>query len=147
VLDVAEPALATARARLGAKAASVSWIAADITRWTPGRRWRIWHDRAVFHFLTERAMQDAYIGALLAGTEPDATAIIATFAPDGPATCSGLTVARYSAETLAERIGASFALGSAAREIHTTPAGVQQPFVYAVLKRQARQERLRSPLP
>lgn len=135
VLDVAEAALAKSKARLGAAAGKVSWIVADIAHWTPPRQYRVWHDRAVFHFLTDSARQDAYIAALEAATEPGATAIVATFALDGPAKCSGLPVQRYSPQTLAARLGRSFRLIDAARETHATPGGSAQHFSYAVLRR------------
>ncbi len=135
VLDVAEAALAKSKARLGAAKARVSWIVADITQWQAQRRYRVWHDRAVFHFLTDAASQDAYIAALEAATEPGATAIMATFALDGPEKCSGLPVQRYSPQTLAARLGRSFQLIDEARETHTTPGGSAQHFSYAVLRR------------
>ncbi len=113
----------------------VGWIVADITRWTPPRTWDIWHDRAVFHFLTERPQQDAYIAAIFAATHPGATIIISTFALDGPEKCSGLPVQRYSAESLAARMGTAYALTAYAEEVHTTPYGTDQRFIYAVLKR------------
>jgi len=135
VLDIAEPALARAKARLGERAARVDWITADITRWKPGRRWDIWHDRAVFHFLTEHAQQEAYIAALAAATRPSATVIIATFALDGPEKCSGLSAQRYSPATLAERLGTNFVLTDGGGEVHRTPADIEQRFSYAVFKR------------
>jgi 2-polyprenyl-3-methyl-5-hydroxy-6-metoxy-1,4-benzoquinol methylase len=135
VLDIADSALERSKARLGKDADKVEWVVADITRWTPGRTWNIWHVRAVFHFLTERAQQDAYIVALIAGTKGGATIIIATFALDGPETCSGLAVQRYSPETLASRLGSAFALTAHANEAHKTPWGSEQRFSYAVLKR------------
>jgi len=136
VLDIAEAPLERSKARLGKAAAEVTWIVGDITDWTPPRTWDIWHDRAVFHFLTERAHQDAYIAALTAATRPGATAIFATFALDGPETCSGLPVQRYSPETLARRLGPAFSLTGQASETHKTPSGSEQRFSYAVLRRQ-----------
>ncbi|WP_020696392.1 class I SAM-dependent methyltransferase [Reyranella massiliensis] len=135
VLDVAEAALAKSKARLGAAASKVSWIVADITQWKPPRHYRVWHDRAVFHFLTDTPRQDAYIAALEAATEPGATAIMATFALDGPEKCSGLPVQRYSPQTLAARLGRSFRLIDEARETHKTPGGSDQHFSYSVLRR------------
>lgn len=139
VLDVAEAALAKSKARLGAAGSGdgskVSWIAADITQWKPPRLYRVWHDRAVFHFLTDPARQDAYIAALEAATAPGATAIMATFALDGPEKCSGLPVQRYSPQTLAARLGRSFQLIDEARETHRTPGGLEQHFSYAMLRR------------
>ncbi|MBS0517281.1 MAG: class I SAM-dependent methyltransferase [Proteobacteria bacterium] len=136
VLDIAAPALAQAKARLGKDAGRVAWIAADITAWRPPRTWDIWHDRAVFHFLVERAAQDAYIAALGAATRPGATVVLSTFALDGPEKCSGLPVQRYDAERLAARLGPGFRLAGQAAERHRTPGGAEQSFVYAVLKRQ-----------
>jgi len=135
VLDVAEAALDRSKARLGDKAARVSWMVADITQWRPPRAYDVWHDRAVFHFLTERAQQDAYTVALMAGTNPGATVIMATFALDGPEKCSGLPVQRYSPALLASRLGAAFHLTADASETHVTPWGSEQRFSYAVLKR------------
>lgn len=135
VLDVADAALAKSKARLGAAKSKVSWIAADITTWKPPRHYQIWHDRAVFHFLIDIARQDAYIAALEAATETGATAIMATFALDGPEKCSGLPVQRYSPQTLAVRLGRSFRLIDEARETHLTPGGSAQHFSYAMLRR------------
>jgi len=135
VLDIAEAALARSRARLGREAARVSWIVADVTQWRPMRTWDVWHDRAVFHFLTEGAQQDAYIAALMAAVKPGGTVIIATFALDGPEKCSGLPVQRYSPSTLAARLGPAFFLTSGTSERHWTPAETEQRFSYAVLQR------------
>jgi hypothetical protein len=135
VLDIADTALAHTKARLGSDADRVAWIAADITRWSPARTWDIWHDRAVFHFLTQPAQQDAYIAALTAATRPGATVVLATFALDGPEKCSNLPVERYSADGLAARLGAAFRLVGRDAERHRTPGGAEQSFVYAVLKR------------
>jgi hypothetical protein len=97
----------------------------------------VWHDRAVFHFLTDAAAQEAYIKALRAGTHPGSTAIIATFSPDGPERCSGLPVQRYGARELAARIGAPFTLTAQRNEQHRTPWGAIQSFSYVVLGRAA----------
>jgi len=135
VLDISGVALERAKARLGGDAAKVAWIVADIVGWQPPRTWNIWHDRAVFHFLTDPAAQDAYIAALRAGTAAGSHVIIATFAPDGPEKCSGLPVQRYSAQSLAERLGAGFALQAQAHESHATPFGTNQAFSYAAFRR------------
>ncbi|MCW5701627.1 MAG: class I SAM-dependent methyltransferase [Bradyrhizobium sp.] len=137
VLDIAQSALDLAKSRVGRNAGKVSWIVADVTRWTPVRTWAIWHDRAVFHFLTERSQQDEYLVALKVATEPGATAIISTFALDGPETCSGLPVQRYSPAVLASRFGDAFVLTAQGHENHLTPRGSKQRFCYAVLKRMA----------
>ena len=135
VLDISANALKRTQDRLGEAARAITWIVADITMWSPPRTWDVWHDRAVFHFLTEHAAQDAYITALRAGTQPGSTAVIATFALDGPERCSGLPVQRYGACELAARIGPPFTLIDQRTEKHTTPAGTIQSFCYAVLRR------------
>ena len=137
VLDMAERALAKSKVRLGAKASRVAWIVADITQWQPPRRYQVWHDRAVFHFLTAPEQQAAYVAALNAGTLPGATVAMATFALDGPEKCSGLSVQRYSPLTLAARLGSPFVLAQEAQETHTTPWGAGQRFSYAVFRREA----------
>jgi hypothetical protein len=136
VLDVSPVALDEAKARLGVTARAVSWILADVTRWRPERTWRVWHDRAAFHFLTDDAAQMAYIGALKQATEPGAAVILATFALTGPTRCSGLPVQQYSPETLADRLGPDFALCDQALETHVTPSGLSQDFSWAVFRRE-----------
>ena len=135
VLDIAETGLSRTKARLGAEADKISWIVADITEWQPQRTWKVWHDRAVFHFLTESEAQDAYIAALKRGTAAGSSVIIATFAPNGPERCSGLPVQRYSPATLATRLGADFALYAEDEESHATPFGTTQQFQYAAFRR------------
>lgn len=135
VLDVSAAALAKVRSRLGAAAESVTWIVADVTRWRPPRMWDVWHDRAVFHFLTDRADQEAYLAALRAATTPGGFAILATFAPDGPERCSGLPVQRYDAATLAHRLGPDFALLVAEAAAHQTPWAAEQRFTHALFRR------------
>jgi 2-polyprenyl-3-methyl-5-hydroxy-6-metoxy-1,4-benzoquinol methylase len=135
VLDISAEALGRAKANIGSEAANIEWIVADITQWTPARKWQIWHDRAVFHFLTEPASQDAYIRAFHAATSPGAIAIVSGFAPDGPEKCSGLPVVRYDANSLSRRVGRSFELLAEKREAHRTPGGSLQNFYYAVLQK------------
>ena len=132
VLDVAAAALEKSRARLGEQAEQVHWVVADITRWRPERRYQLWHDRAVFHFLTDSAARAAYRRALEAGLAHGGHAIIASFALDGPERCSGLPVQRYSPETLAVELGPSFNLLEQLQEEHATPAGKLQRFQYSV---------------
>lgn len=129
VLDISAVALEQARAALPA-GSQAAWIAADITAWRPSRRYRLWHDRAVFHFLIDRAAQDAYLAALDAGTESGAHIIIAAFAPDGPSSCSGLPVQRWSAEALAARLGPAYRLLTSQGEQHQTPWATRQSFLY-----------------
>lgn len=135
VLDISTVALDRAKARLGPRAETVNWIAADIARWRPTRTWDVWHDRAVFHFLTERPAQEAYIAALMQATRAGSAVVIATFAPTGPERCSGLPVQRYDASALAARLGADFELVAQAEEAHVTPAGATQDFQYGVFRR------------
>lgn len=131
VLDIADGALAKSRARLGADAESVLWVAADITTWTPERAYDVWHDRAVFHFLTDPAGREAYGRALRKGTRLGSQVIFGTFAPDGPERCSGLPVQRYSSETLSRQLGDDFALIEATTEYHNTPGGTVQHFQFS----------------
>jgi hypothetical protein len=135
VLDIAESALAKSRARLGGRANRVRRIAGDITAWQPPRSYAVWHDRAVYHFLTDAADRAAYLAALQQGTAPGSHVIIATFAADGPERCSGLPVRRYSSEALAESLGSAFRVLESAGEEHRTPGGAVQRFQYALFLR------------
>lgn len=134
-LDISAAAIARLRDRLGTAGGGIEWIVANIAQWQARRQWDIWHDRAVFHFLTGTAEQDAYIASLSSALSPGGAAIIATFALDGPEKCSGLPVQRYSGATLAGRLGSGFRLVSETPEEHVTPCGVVQKFIYAVLRR------------
>ncbi len=137
VLDIAAPALAAVRARLGQRATMVKWQVADVTMWQPERRYDIWHDRAVFHFLTAPEQRAAYLHALEAGLAMDGFAIIATFAPDGPERCSGLPVERYDAPKLAATLGPRFQLVADWCEEHLTPWGSPQAFTWCTFRRTA----------
>ncbi len=130
VLDIAGAALQEARTRLGARAGEVVWLEQDVTRWRPDALYDVWHDRAVFHFLTEPQDRTAYVAAMERALTPRGRAILATFAPEGPEKCSGLPVVRYSPETLAAALGPAFALAEFRHETHITPGGVAQAFVY-----------------
>ena len=131
VLDLAESALAASRARLGTRAASVQWIAADITRADlPAARYDVWHDRAVFHFLTDAADRARYVAQVLKSVKPGGHVIVAAFGPGGPLQCSGLDVVRYDPDALHAAFGAPFRLLGHETEIHHTPAGKEQEFVY-----------------
>lgn len=131
VLDLAESALAASRARLGARAQSVQWIAADITRAElPAARYDVWHDRAVFHFLTDPADRARYVAQISKSVKSGGHVIVATFGPGGPLQCSGLDVVRYAPDTLHAEFGAPFRLLGHETEIHHTPAGKEQEFVY-----------------
>lgn len=135
VLDLAAPALEAAKQRIGALADKIEWIVADVTDWQPRRHYDVWHDRAVFHFLTEAEQRDAYRSALLAGLAPAGLVIIATFALDGPEKCSGLPVQRYDAAGLAKELGDALQLVDAWREEHVTPWGAKQQFTWCAFRR------------
>jgi trans-aconitate methyltransferase len=135
VLDISEAALERAGARLGKAALKVHWLVADITAWKPERQYRLWHDRAVFHFLTDAADRAAYRRALDSALAPGGTAIIASFAPDGPERCSGLPVQRYSPESLAAELGSGYKLKQSRSEDHVTPLRRIQRFQYSVFER------------
>ena len=131
VLDLAESALAVSRARLGARAQSVQWIAADITRADlPAAHYDVWHDRAVFHFLTAPADRARYVDQVLKSVKPGGHVIVAAFGPGGPLQCSGLDVVRYDPDALHAQFGAPFRLLRHETEIHHTPSGQEQEFVY-----------------
>jgi hypothetical protein len=135
VLDISDTGLAAAQRRLGAAAHDVHWLVTDLLTWRPQRTYQVWHDRAVFHFLTSPEAQDHYRQALTAATAPNAAAILGTFAPDGPTRCSGLPVSCYSPERLADVLGPTWQLTVHDREEHTTPSGAVQPFTWAVFRK------------
>ena len=135
VLDIAESALAVPKARLGDKAKQVQWIAADITTWKPTRAYDIWHDRAVFHFLTEAKQRAAYREALEVGVASGGHVILATFALDGPEKCSNLPVQRHDAISAQREIGPAFKLLDTWPEAHSTPGGNIQKFNWCLFKR------------
>lgn len=131
VLDISGAALDRARTRLGDLSSNISWIESDVTcEWTVPTV-DIWHDRAVFHFLTEPSDRVAYCSKLKQGLRPGGSLIIATFAPDGPQKCSGLPTLRYSPESLNQELGSQFVLEESTRELHRTPFGTTQQFYYS----------------
>jgi len=134
VLDIAHTALAQVRLRLGPAAERISLIRADITQFRSARKYALWHDRAVFHFLTDPINRRAYVGALTAALRPSAHVIIATFALDGPPRCSGLDVARYDPDGLASQLGGGFHLLRVEQEQHMTPAQRVQHFQYCLFR-------------
>jgi SAM-dependent methyltransferase len=137
VLDVSETALEISRHRLGEAAAKVNWIAADVRDAPLGdRTCAVWHDRAVFHFLTDAADRQAYVAQVERTVRPGGYVLVATFAEDGPATCSGLPVVRYSTESLHSEFGPSFRVVASAHEDHHTPAGREQSFLYCLCRRE-----------
>jgi len=131
VLDVSGAALNRAKTRIGPKADSLLWIESDVTAQWSLKPMDVWHDRAVFHFLTDADGRSRYRDQLLRVVKPGGSAIIATFAPDGPEQCSGLPVARYSPETLAAELGRAVRLVESIPYVHTTPWGATQSFQYS----------------
>jgi SAM-dependent methyltransferase len=131
VLDLSNAALERARARLGDLARSVTWLVANVLdAGLPPASIDLWHDRAVFHFLNDVTERDAYVQTVRRVVRPGGHVIVATFAEDGPATCSGLPVQRYSAARLHSTFGEEFRLVGSQRETHHTPSGRDQSFVY-----------------
>lgn len=131
VLDLSASALDVARKRLGPLGKDVTWIAGDIRNVElPERTYDIWHDRAVFHFLTDPADRLAYVRQVMKAVKPGGHVIVATFAPDGPEQCSGLPVVRYNPDQLHDEFGNTFELLEHASEAHKTPWGSVQHFVY-----------------
>ena len=136
VLDVSEVGLGHARARLRADAEGVTWLVADVLGWAPTRTYRVWHDRAVLHFLSEPAELAAYAQVAAEAVAPGGHALIAGFAPNGPQRCSGLPVTRRSPEQIAALLAPAFSLLQTRTECHRTPSGAEQWFAYALLRRQ-----------
>lgn len=131
VLDVAEAALAFTRNRLGPAAVSVNWLAADITTATlPAAAYDLWHDRAVFHFLTEPEQRRAYVDRVTTAVRPGGYVLIATFGEQGPHKCSGLDIVRYNPSALHGEFGRRFQLLESLEETHHTPWGATQQFLY-----------------
>lgn len=136
VLDISQEALDVAKSRLP-RPEAVTWIKADLLEWVPDRRRQVWHDRAVFHFLTEERDRAAYRSLLRRAIEPGGAAIIATFDQAGPTSCSGLPVVRYSPKNLIAEIGPGFTpIGSGGFE-HVTPSGLTQQFSWVALRADA----------
>lgn len=141
VLDISANALDRTRFRLGEFADAVNWIEADATLFQPVRRYALWHDRAVFHFLTEVEDRDDYIDVVTRALSPGGAFVLATFGPEGPLRCSGLDIQRYGIEQLQDLLGSRFHLGGDELEGHVTPTGSTQQFLYSWWR--ARTERKR----
>lgn len=136
VLDISSAALDVTKQRLGQSAESVNWMIGDITKVElPENHFDVWHDRAVFHFLTDALDRQSYVAQVMRAVRPDGHVIIATFAEDGPEKCSGLPVMRYSPETLQAEFGEAFHFISHNREAHLTPFGTEQQFVYCYFRK------------
>jgi ubiquinone/menaquinone biosynthesis C-methylase UbiE len=131
VLDVSQGAIDVTRSRLGSAADQVRWIAADITQVElEARAYDLWHDRAVFHFLTVPEQRTAYVGQVARSVKPGGHVIVSAFGPEGPTKCSGLEVVRYDAESLHREFGVSFRLVESSTELHRTPFDTTQQFLY-----------------
>jgi len=138
VLDVSAKALATARDRLGDDANKVEWQQKDITQFVPPHQFSLWHDRAVFHFLTDKSDREDYLKVLNRALEPNGHIIIATFAIGGPTKCSGLDIVQYDAGKLIAELGTGFELVETRTETHITPTNQEQRFAYFRLNRIAK---------
>ena len=137
VLDVAEAALEISRNRLGAESAKVKWMRADVLRAQLDEgAYAVWHDRAVFHFLTNAADRQTYVEQVRRAVRPGGHVLVATFAEDGPEYCSGLPVVRYSAESLHSEFGTDFLLVRSEHEDHRTPRGAEQSFLFCLCRRE-----------
>jgi 2-polyprenyl-3-methyl-5-hydroxy-6-metoxy-1,4-benzoquinol methylase len=131
ILDVSQTAIEVTRKRLGPAAGRVHWLAADITTvQLEPLAYDVWHDRAVFHFLTSPEQRIAYVRNVARAVKPGGHVIISTFGPEGPAKCSGLEVMRYDADSLHDEFGRSFRLVESSSELHQTPFGTSQQFLY-----------------
>jgi 2-polyprenyl-3-methyl-5-hydroxy-6-metoxy-1,4-benzoquinol methylase len=136
VLDISATALQVAQQRLGARSDSVSWLEADITQVElPNSQYDVWHDRAVFHFLTKPEDRQKYVDVVRKSVKQDGHVIVATFAADGPLQCSGLDVARYNTDDLHNEFGAGFELLDSTSEEHHTPFGTDQKFIYCYCRK------------
>ena len=131
VLDVSETAIEATRKRLGAVSAQVHWLVANITdAQLEPKAYDVWHDRAVFHFLTAPEARAAYVRQVANAVKPGGYVIVSTFGPEGPTKCSGLDVVRYDAESLHQEFGVKFRLLDSPQELHRTPFGTTQQFLY-----------------
>jgi uridine phosphorylase/SAM-dependent methyltransferase len=135
VLDISQHALDEVTGRLAGRAHQVAFIHHDVLTWRPERHYDVWHDRAVFHFLVEAEARDRYVGITGRAVKAGGFLVLAAFAEDGPTSCSGLPVSRYSSEQLQAAFAGQFTLVKQRREEHVTPNGAVQPFSWVVLRR------------
>jgi SAM-dependent methyltransferase len=137
VLDLAAPALELIRTRLGERGAGITWLCADITDIElPANAYRVWHDRAVFHFLTEPQDRTRYLENLSRALRPGGHVILGTFAPEAPPKCSGLPVQRYDLDLVRAAMGDGFRLERHQKELHVTPGGVEQMYLFCQFRRE-----------
>ena len=131
VLDISQLAVDVTKTRLGTASDAVTWWVDDITKAAlPTARYDVWHDRAVFHFLTDEVQRKAYVDLVMRAVKPGGHVIVATFGPEGPTKCSGLDVVRYDTEGLHNEFGNAFNLVESTTELHETPFGTTQQFLY-----------------
>ncbi len=130
VLDISGNALDQAKQRLGSRADQIEWYLSDVTEFSPPHRYACWHDRAVFHFLTDAADRARYVEALSSALQPGGHLVLAAFSLDGPTRCSGLDIVQYSAEKLQQELGDNFKFLEQEDEVHITPAQQEQLFCY-----------------
>lgn len=130
VLDIASGALAQAKQRLAGKACAVQWHHTDVVNFIPPHDYVLWHDRAVFHFLTEKGDREKYVAVVKRALPPGGHLVIMAFAIGGPLKCSGLEIVQYDAEKLLAELGDGFELLEEGHETHKTPAGNEQKFAY-----------------
>jgi SAM-dependent methyltransferase len=137
VLDISQSALASTQERLGDLAGNIQWFESDVTEFTPPHPFAIWHDRAVFHFLTDKPDRTRYVAALKKALPPGGHLIIAAFAIGGPERCSGLEIVQYDLRKMKSELGEGFSFVEERNEIHITPAGKEQDFAYFHFVRQS----------
>ena len=141
VLDLSATAFEVAKGRLGERSAAVEWLCGDVTTFPfRSRHYDVWHDRAVFHFLTDPAARAAYVRQVMRAVKPGGYVIVATFGPEGPTRCSGLDVVRYGPDALHGEFGPGFRLLEHLTEMHRTPVGTTQQFTYCYCRIDPRQE-------
>jgi 2-polyprenyl-3-methyl-5-hydroxy-6-metoxy-1,4-benzoquinol methylase len=135
VLDVSQTALEVTKKRLGPLAERIKWVVADITQMQlEPLTYDVWHDRAVFHFLTSTEQRAVYVRNVATAVKPGGHVIVSTFGPEGPTRCSGLEVMRYDAQSLHDEFGIRFRLMESSKELHKTPFGTTQQFLYCYCK-------------
>ena len=130
VLDISENAIAISKKRLGDTAKSIEWIVSDITQFDTSQKFSLWHDRALFHFLTDPSDREIYVKTLKNALKPEGHLIIATFAIGGPEKCSGLEIVQYDSEKMIAELGDNFKLVEERKEVHITPAKKEQEFIF-----------------
>ena len=135
VLDVSQAAIAEAQSMLGDAQEAVKWIVSDVVQWEPTETYSYWNDRAVFHFLVDKEDQQAYVGNVMRSTRSGSHIVIATFSPDGPESCSGLQVQRWSQKDLSKLFADSCSVVRSGERNHVTPWGLTQSFTWVHLLR------------